>query len=161
MSSIESLPESQDDFLKEVNNLHELVENEQKSWEYITINELTDKEKESLEKRKESKRIEIQRLIDNITNNKLQDELREESISGLLSYIWSNAKVEYSSKNKEITTGRIKEFFNSVKEWKISLDNMDISITMDDANIHRIQLPTWEYINEQKIFRIKFSTKES
>lgn len=161
--SLETMRTPESSFRDEINNLHELIEKEQQSWERVTINDLTDKEKQELKERNRDIWMEIQYHIKNIMNDKLTDEQRENEITAILVLFWSNAEIEYKYEetswiNKQTKTHRIADFLRKVKDWKIPFENVKVSnMVMDNEHIQKVETLPGKYLYRQKISKITFS----
>ena len=161
--SVEAMKAPENFFQEEVNNLHNVVEKEQKTTEYVTINDLTDKEKQELKERNRDIWMEIQYHIKNIMNDKLTDEQRENEITAILVLFWSNAEIEYKYEetswiNKQTKTHRIADFLRKVKDWKIPFENVKVSnMIMDNEHIQKVETLPGKYLYRQKISKITFS----
>ena len=159
--SIENMKTLESSFREEINDFHELVEKEQQSWERVTINDLNDTEKQQLEERNRNKAEEIQFSIKSLMKKELSSEQKDKTISELLSYFWSNVKIDYSYKTENwmesIKTSKIKEFFEKIKDWRLSFIGVEISNIKMDEKIQKLETIPWKYTYEQKISSIAFS----
>ena len=160
MSPTESYSEKVE---RETNNSLEGLRNEVMV-DFVTIDELSKKDKEMLKDRNEAKTIEIENCIEAINNKELNSEYKKEYIKNLLKLFSSNAKINYLTKGRIIQTHKIKEFFEDMKDWKISAKNIEIVDIIFDWKILRKPLPKieWtpiEYVYEQKIKEINITAE--
>jgi len=159
--SLETMGTPENSFREEIVKLHNVVEKEQQSWERVTINDLNNSEKQELEERNRQKAEEIQFDIKLLMDKELSSEQKDKTISDLLHYFWANAMINYSYKTenwlRSIRTSKIKDFFEKIKDWRLSFIGVEISNLKMDEKIQKLETITWKYIYEQKISSVTFS----